>query len=122
MVFKTFVSGMHNPTRTFIVNFWRKVQVVFGWHGNCTDTHFFQIEWHGFRKSSIFLGKKTCPAFATFTYRSPNHLETKVYFRPRLKLADVNSEHVARRWGKPQEAPHGIIYTYEGILGRHVEV
>ena len=44
--------------------------------------------------------------------------ETKIYWRGALRV-DWDSAHIARRFGKAVEAPHGTCWHYEGWLGTH---
>jgi hypothetical protein len=47
--------------------------------------------------------------------------ETKFYWRGALRF-DWDSAHIARRFGKPIEAPHGTCWQYSGWLGCHMDV
>ncbi len=56
-----------------------------------------------------------------FTLRLSLHNETNVYVR-RSGRIDWNSTWIARKFGVPMEQDFGTIYSYEGILGRHVDI
>jgi hypothetical protein len=47
--------------------------------------------------------------------------ETSIYWRGAFRFF-WNSEHIARRFGKEIEAPHGTCWQYSGWLGTHTYV
>lgn len=124
IIVRVFTSGIAAPTQTLKISIRKKIEIVFGFHGNCTTSHFFQCRWNGIKRgTNCTLNNRTFntnPAIASLTYRSPNGKETTFYLRAKWHLIDFNSEHVASRFGKSTEAPFGEYHVYEGILGRHV--
>ncbi len=79
-----------------------RVWFVLGWAGNCIRPC-FHLD----------------PRMKMFTARFNYGNECNIYFRNGLSW---NWDLIARKFGKASEAPHGTIYTYEGILGNHADV
>lgn len=48
-------------------------------------------------------------------------LGTTIYWRGGLRF-DWNSEYIARKFGEEFDAPHGLCYQYQGILGTHHDI
>jgi hypothetical protein len=67
-----------------------------------------------FRKSKF----KTAKVILTLRWSGA---ETIIYWRGGL-LTDWNSEHIARKFGKEIDAPHGICFRYHGWLGNHHDI
>lgn len=94
------------------------------WFGNCFSPAIV-LCWQGFSKPHKFLGKICHPAWATLTFRSPNHMETTIYWRGLFRF-DWNSEYIAKRYGTYVEANdlyHNPDYwQYTGWLGTHTYI
>lgn len=72
-------------------------------------------------------------ASVNLTIRTRFHLETSINFgwswsvrtksyTTRLPRFWWSSTHIARWFGEQQEAPHGMVWKYKGILGNHWDV
>lgn len=118
--FYTFVSGVANPSRTVAFTFFgQRLLLIFGYHGNCTQGHVLQFNWNGIRfPKTLPSGTRLSPSWATMTYRSPSHLETTWHLRWQPLLVDMNSAHLARRFGRFHDTDFGGYYRW----GKHMDL
>jgi len=129
------VCGVYIAAGTFMGNCFSPA-IVFVWHGRSKPrssheslsaerlSRFNERMQAGYAKR--LAEKRSKPvewsyaAWATITLRFKG-AETRIYWRGWWRL-DYNSEHIARRWGTSQDAPHGTIHTYRGWMGSHQDV
>jgi hypothetical protein len=112
------------------------------WFGNCFAPALV-VEWHGVRSGewrhatarravAKYTGDANSywqkvlaepnyyimPSWATITLRTRNFAETKIRFRGWMGFS-FDSEHIAEKFGKAVDAPHGTCYFYKGWMGNH---
>lgn len=121
-----FYTNLAHTSLTTKITLLEVIDLVFGWHGNCTNTHFFQFRWFGFSKkrTRVIQGRVTQlrVPWASLLYRSPGGAETIFWLRHQWHLIDWNSEQLARRFGQYIETDFGGYQQYSGRLGRHVNM
>lgn len=83
------------------------LNLVYGQHGNVS-------------RPTIHLETADTVNYGILTVRFSYHNETKFYFR-RSGRIDWNCPWIARKFGNRIECDFGDVFTYQGILGNHMD-